>query len=131
MDGVVCANCNSYLLVSHRNCPGCGSGIVLEGAKKNVIDQMNPNCLVHRYDGSDLLEPAVVLKSGRSNYKVALKLQDYAKPVTVPKHKVYMYNQDLLSSVQSLRSERSASVMSFEQQIGSQWNQLQPFSPEF
>ncbi|KYZ76887.1 hypothetical protein AXX12_18455 [Anaerosporomusa subterranea] len=131
MDGVVCSKCNSYLPITTASCPGCGSGIVLKGTMKNVIDQMVPNCLVHRYDGSDLLEPAVVLKSGRSNYKVALKLQDYAKPVTVPKHKVYTYNQGLLSSVQSLRSERTASVMRFEQQIGSQWNQLQPFSPEF
>jgi hypothetical protein len=127
MDGVVCSKCNSYLPTTTTCCPGCGSGIILQGTKKNVIDQMVPNCLVHRYDGSDLLEPAVVLKSGRSNHKVALKLQDYAKPVTVPKHKVYTYNQDLLSSVQSLRSERSARAMQFDQQIGAQWNQLQPF----
>jgi DNA-directed RNA polymerase subunit RPC12/RpoP len=127
MDGVVCSKCSSYLSITTASCPGCGSEIILNGKEKNVIDRVVPTCLVHRYDGSDLLEPAVVLKSGRSNYKVALKLQDYAKPVTVPKHKVYMYNQDLLSSVQSLRSERTASVMRFEQQIGSQWNQLQPF----
>ena len=130
MDGVVCSKCNSYLPITHTSCPGCGSDIVLEGKAKSVIDHLNPNCLIHRYDGSDLLEPAVVLKAGRSNYKVALKLQDYAKPVSVPKHKVYMFNQNILSSVQSLRNERTASTMRFEQQIGSHWNHLQPFGQE-
>lgn len=127
MDGVVCLKCNSYFTHTSSNCPSCGSEIVLDGDAKTVIDHLTPNCLVHRYDGSDLLEPAVVLKAGRSNYKVALKLQDYAKPVTVPKHKVYMFNEDILQSVQGLRNERTASVMRFEQLIGSQWNKLQPF----
>ena len=127
MDGVVCSNCSSYFSTGTANCPGCGTGIILDGGEKNVIDRLSPNCLIHRYDGSDLLEPAVVLKSGRTNYKVAVKLQDYAKPITVPKHKVYLFDKDLLSSVQTLRSERTASVMRFEQQIASQWNQLRPF----
>lgn len=128
MDGIVCSKCNSYFSSTQTICPNCGIEVILDGAKKSVIDQMVPNCLVHRYDGSDLLEPAVVLKAGRTNYKVALKLSDYAKPVSVPKHKVYMFDQDLLSSVQNLRNERTASVMRFEQQIGSHWNQLQPFT---
>ena len=130
MDGVVCASCCSFFPRNEASCPGCGAKIILEGASKSVIDQISPNCLVHRYDGSDLLEPAVVLKAGKSNYKVALKLQDYANPVTVPKHKVYMYDQEVLHSVQSLRSERTATVMRFEQEIGSQWNQLQPYVQE-
>lgn len=130
MDGVVCMKCNSYFSHTSSNCPGCGTEAVLDGDAKTVIDHITPNCLVHRYDGSDLLEPAVVLKAGRSNYKVALKLQDYAKPVTVAKHKVYMFNEDILQSVQGLRNERTASVMRFEQLIGSQWNKLQPFGQD-
>lgn len=129
MDGVVCSKCSSYFPSSTTNCPGCGSSVILDGGEKNVIDQLSPNCLIHRYDGSDLLEPAVVLKSGRTNYKVAIKLQDYAKPISVPKHKVYLFDKNLLRAVQNLRSERTASVMRFEQQIASQWNQLQPFVP--
>jgi DNA-directed RNA polymerase subunit RPC12/RpoP len=128
MDGVVCAKCNTYFPNTQTICPNCGLEVILKGDNKSVIDRLNPNCLVHRYDGSDLLEPAVVLKAGRSNYKVAIKLQDYAKPVTVPKHKVYMFNKELLSSVQNLRAERSASMMRFEQQIASHWNQLQPYN---
>lgn len=130
MDGVVCTKCNSYFPITTASCPGCGMDVVLDGDAKSVIDRIQPNCLVHRYDGSDLLEPAVVLKAGKSNYKIALRLQDYAKPVTVPKQKVFLFNQNILSSIQSLRNERTASVMRFEQLIGSHWNQLRPFSQE-
>lgn len=130
MDGIVCAKCSHFVPVTAVSCPDCGSAFIRSGAEKNVIDRIIPNCLIHRYDGSDLLEPGIVLKAGRSNYKVALKLSDYAKPVTVPKHKVYTYNQELLSAVQQLRSQRAASSLEFERQIGSHWNRLQPFAAD-
>lgn len=129
MDGVVCAKCNSYLPVTSSNCPGCNAAIILDGENKTVIDRIQPNCLIHRYDGSDLLEPAVVLKAGKINYKIATKLQDYAKPVTVPKHKVYMFNPNILSGVQSLRNERTATVRRYEKLIEAQWKYLKPYGP--
>ena len=128
MDGLVCSKCNTYFPNTHTICPNCGLEVILEGDGKSVIDKLVPNCLVHRYDGSDLLEPAVVLKAGRTNYKVAIKLKDYPKPISVPKHKVYMFNQNLFNSVQNLRSERSSTMMRFEQQIANHWNQLQPYA---
>ncbi|MDU4959648.1 MAG: hypothetical protein E6X17_03155 [Sporomusaceae bacterium] len=127
MDGIVCANCSQFAPVTSAACPGCGSAFIRSGAQKNIIDQLEPNCLIHRYDGSDLLEAGTVLKKGKSNYKVALKLSDYTKPITVPRHKVYHYNPELFGAVQELRSQRAASSLQFEQQIGSHWSRLQPF----
>lgn len=127
MDGVICANCHTWLNTVADACPGCGSGIVLDGEAKNVIDRLQPNCLIHRYAGSDLLEPAVFIKEGKVNCKVATKLKEYPNPVTVPKNKVYSFNQDTLSAIQALRNERTATIMRFDKLIQSHWQNLKPY----
>lgn len=127
MDGVICANCHTWLTTDIESCPGCGSGVVLEGETKSVIDRLQPNCLIHRYAGSDLLEPAVLIKEGKVNVKVATKLREYANPVTVPKNKVYAFNQDTLSTIQALRNERTATIMRYDQLIQSHWKNLKPY----
>jgi hypothetical protein len=129
MDGVVCNSCHTWLMTALDSCPGCGCQIMLEGDGKNVIDRIQPNCLIHRYDGSDLLEPAVIIKEGKVNVKVATKLKDYGSPVTVPKSKVYSFNQGILSSVQALRNERTATIMRYDQQIQAHWQNLKPYKP--
>ena len=126
MEGIVCSNCNFWFQAENASCPGCGTALIMEGESKNVIDRMEPNCLIHRYDGSDLLEPAVILKEGKSNMKVATKLRDYAKPVTVPKHKVYYFDQTILGAIQALRNERTATIKRYDQLIGSHWQRLKP-----
>lgn len=128
MDGVICASCHSWLTAENGSCPGCGSNVIFEGENKSVIDRLQPNCLIHRYEGSDMLEPAVLIKEGKTNVKVATKLKEYASPVTVPKHKVYSFNQDILSSIQSLRNERTATIMRFDQLIQSHWKSLKPYN---
>ncbi|MEG6584302.1 hypothetical protein [Dendrosporobacter sp. 1207_IL3150] len=128
MEGIVCNSCHSYLTTDLSNCPGCGTDVVLEGSTKNVIDQLQPNCLIHRYDGSDMLEPAVLIKEGKTNVKVATKLKDYAKPVVVPKQKVYSFNQNILSSIQSLRNERTATIRRYDQLIQTHWQNLKPYN---
>lgn len=127
MDGVICASCHSWLTAEQGSCPGCGGSVVFEGENKSVIDRLQPNCLIHRYEGSDMLEPAVLIKEGKTNVKVATKLKEYANPVTVPKHKVYSFNQEILSSIQSLRNERTATIMRFDQLIQSHWKTLKPY----
>ncbi len=127
MDGVVCNTCHTWLPLDLSNCPGCNSNIVLDGESKNVIDRIQPNCLIHRYEGSDLLESAVVIKEGKANIKVATKLKEYAKPVTIPKQKVFTFNQNLLSSIQALRNERTATINRFDRLIQSHWQNLKPY----
>lgn len=129
MEGIVCANCHSWLELDASACPGCGEPVVLAGAAKNVIDRLQPDCLIHRYEGSDMLEPAVLLKEGKTNIKAATRLQEYAQPVTVPKSKVYIFDQNILGSIQALRNERTASVRRYDQQIQSHWQQLKPYKP--
>lgn len=128
MDGIVCAACHSYLTTTLSNCPGCGNTVILGGDAKNVIDQVQPNCLIHRYDGSDLLEPAVIVKEGKSNVRVATKLKDYAKPIVVSKQKVYSFNQNILSSIQALRNERTATIRRYDQLIQTHWQNLKPYN---
>lgn len=127
MDGIVCTGCHSYLTTELSNCPGCGNAIILAGEAKNVIDQLQPNCLIHRYDGSDLLEPACIIKEGRTNVKVATKLKDYGKPIVVAKTKVYSFNQSILSSIQALRNERTATMRRYDQLIETHWQNLKPY----
>ncbi len=127
MEGIVCANCYSWLNPDAPFCPGCGDPVVLDGAAKNVIDRLEPDCLIHRYEGSDMLEPAVVIKEGKTNIKAATRLKEYAKPVTVPKSKVYAFDQSILGSIQALRNERTATVRRYDQLIQSQWSQLKPY----
>lgn len=128
MNGVVCTHCHTWLTDDLSSCPGCGGDIILEGDDKNVIDRIQPDCLIHRYAGSDLLEPAVLIKEGKTNVKVATKLKEYASPVTVSKQKVYSFNQDILSSVQALRNERTATIMRYDQLIQSHWQHLKPYN---
>lgn len=98
MNEIVCMSCHNCLSADLSACPGCGSEIVLDGDSKNVIDRLQPNCLIHRYEGSDLLEPAVILKETKANCKVATRLKEYSKPITVPKVKVYTFDQKILVS---------------------------------
>lgn len=127
MDGIVCAGCHSWLAADLTACPGCGLAVVLEGEAKNIIDRIQPNCLIHRYEGSDMLEPAVFIKQGKTNARVATKLKEYAKPVTVPLSKIYTYDQNILSSIQALRNERTATVMRYDQLIQQHWQRLKPY----
>jgi hypothetical protein len=127
MKGIVCATCHSWLALDAAVCPGCGCPVVLDGDGKNVIDRLQPDCLIHRYEGSDMLEPAVIIKEGKANIKAATKLQEYAQPVTVPKTKVYAFDQNILGSIQALRNERTATIRRYDQQIQSQWSQLKPY----
>lgn len=128
MTGVVCRNCNTWLSPDlAAQCPQCQNPLIWEGEAKNIIDHLDPNCLINRYDGSDLLEPAVLLKWGRTNAKVATKLQEYQKPLSLSKQKIYFFDQQILSSVQSLRNERTAAMMRYEQLIQSHWQKLKPY----
>lgn len=127
MEGVVCMSCHSWLPTPAVNCPHCQNELILDGETKNVIDSLQPDCLIHRYDGSDLLEPAVILKEGKTNMRVATKLIEYNKPISVPKTKVYAFSHAILSSVQSLRNERTATMRRFDQQIQAHWQRLKPY----
>lgn len=129
MDEIICAGCYSRLEAATLVCPGCGTAIYWKGNEKNVIDQLQPNCLIHRYEGSDMLEPAVALKQGKTNYKAATKIKEYAKPITVPKSKVYALDHTILNSIQTLRNERTATIHRYDQLIQSHWQQLKPFKP--
>lgn len=126
MEGIVCAGCHTWLDMSMTICPECSAAIIGDGENKNVIDRLQPNCLIHRYEGSDLLEPAVLIKEGKTNYKVATKLREYAKPVVVPKTKVFCFDQNVLSSIQALRNERTATINRYDQLIQSHWKHLKP-----
>lgn len=129
MDGIVCEGCHTWLALELAACPGCGSNLVRDGDGKNVIDRLQPDCLIYRYEGSDILEPAVLIKEGKTNVKAATKLQEYSKPVTVPKSKVYAFDQKILGSIQALRNERTATVMRYDQLIQSHWQHLRPYKP--
>ena len=128
MDGFICTTCHNFLSPDLTTCPGCGTNIVVEGDGKNVIDRLEPNCLIHRYAGSDMLEPAVIIKEGKVNIKVATKLQEFANPVVVAKKKVYAFNHELLSSIQALRNERTATIMRYEKLIQNHWQKLKPYN---
>jgi hypothetical protein len=127
LNGFVCPNCLSYFTEAHQHCQHCNSPLTYDGEQKNVIDHLNPNCLIHRYDGSDMLEPAVLLKPGKVNAKVATKLSEYAKPLVVPKSKIYTFQHDVFCAIQSVRSERSATMKRYDYQIASHWQKLKPY----
>ncbi|WP_425059556.1 hypothetical protein SCACP_01480 [Sporomusa carbonis] len=127
MDEVVCMSCHNCLPTTLSSCPNCGGEIILEGDKKNVIDHLQPNCLIHRYEGSDLLEPAVIIRETKVNCKVATKLKEYSKPLTVPKAKVYSFDQKTLAAIQALRNERTATMYRYDQLIQAHWNNLKPY----
>lgn len=128
MDEMICSNCHTWMTNPEiENCPNCNTTILADGESKNIIDRLEPNCLIYRYHGSDLLEPAVVLKQLKVNLKVATKLQEYASPILVPKENVYAFSQDVLSSIQELRNERTATITRFDQLIQSHWQNLIPY----
>lgn len=124
MSEFVCAHCNAYFQNVPETCPQCGEALCYEGGEKNVVDALAPNCLVHRYRGSDLLEPAQLLKVGKVNAKVALRLKDVAKPVSVPKEEVFRLDEAVLSSINALREERCEAMRCFDERIGGHWNKL-------
>lgn len=127
MDGMICASCHTWMTLQARNCPSCKTNIVTDGINKNVIDRIQPNCLIYRYDGSDLLEPGVVIKQLKVNLKVATRLREYSHPILVPKNRVFAFNQNLLNSIQGLRNERTAAMVRFDQLIQSHWHNLAPY----
>ena len=127
MEGMICSNCHTWMTMQVKNCPSCNSDIVTDGESKNVIDRIQPNCLIYRYDGSDLLEPGVVIKQLKVNVKVATKLREYSNPIVVPKHKVYAFNSNILGSIQGLRNERTAAMVRYDQLIQSHWQNLKPY----
>lgn len=129
MNEIVCMGCHHYLPDNLTACPGCGGELIFAGDNKNVIDHLQPNCLIHRYEGSDLLEPAVILKETKANCKVATKLKEYAKPLTIPKGKVYSFDQKTLGAIQALRNERTATMYRYDQLIQAHWQNLRQYNP--
>jgi len=127
MNGIICGSCHTWLTSDLSKCPTCNATLFLEGKDKNIIDRIQPNCLIYRYAGSDILEPAIVLKQSKVNLRVATKLQEYSTPVVVAKQNVYLFNQNILSAIQALRNERTATIMRYDQLIQSHWQHLQPY----
>lgn len=127
MDGIICASCHTWLTADLTTCPTCNTALYLDGDGKNIIDRIQPNCLIYRYAGSDILEPAIVLKQSKINLRVATKLQEYKAPIVVAKQNAYAFNQPILSAIQALRNERTATIMRYDQLIQSHWQQLQPY----
>ncbi|VBB05329.1 Hypothetical protein LUCI_0536 [Lucifera butyrica] len=127
MDGIICSHCHAWLTASLPACPDCNTPLTFEGENKNVIDHLEANCLIHRYEGSDMLEPAVIIKEGKTNFKVATRLKEFLSPVAVPKQKVYSFDQAVLSSVQALRNERTATINRYDKLIQSHWQRLRPY----
>ncbi len=125
--GFVCQNCLSYFNEINQYCQHCHSSLVYEGEGKNIIDHLNPDCLIHRYNGSDMLEPAVLLKPGKVNAKVATTLAEYAKPIVVPKNKIYTFQHDIFCAIQSVRSERAATMKRYDYMIENHWQKLTPY----
>ena len=127
MDEIICASCYRELPEQTQICPHCGGIINWDGEAKSIIDRIEPNCLIHRYDGSDLLEAAVLIKEAKTNCKVATKLKEYSHPISVPKNKIFQFDDKVLASVQALRNERSATMYRYDHQIKAHWNKLKPY----
>ncbi|MEM5770783.1 MAG: hypothetical protein AAGU32_21235 [Bacillota bacterium] len=127
MNILICKSCFSPN-TTPTCCTHCGSLFITEGADKNVIDTFAPTCLVHRYEGSDLLEPAAIVKEGKRYHYVATGLLEYARPTKVAKERVFKYDQALLDSVTLLRKERRDYVTAIDTRMAGLWTQLQPLS---
>ena len=127
MNEMICAHCHTWLTPDLTHCSNCNTGIFFDGENKNIIDRIQPNCLIYRYSGSDILEPAVIIKKSKTNLRVATKLKEYSAPIVIPKHNVYVFNQPILSSIQALRNERTATIMRYDQLIQSHWQNLEPY----
>lgn len=91
-----------------------------------MMDGFIPNCLVYRYAGSDLLEPAMIVKEGKKNFHVATRPQELARPVAVPKDKVYAWNEQIYGAIAVLRAERKDTIARYDTMIQAQWQHLQP-----
>jgi len=128
MSEFICNHCYTWLTSDLTQCPNCDTTISLDGDSKNIIDCIEPNCLIYRYEGSDILEPAVIIRQSKANVRVATKLQEYNAPVVVSKHNVYAFNQDILSAIQALRKERTATIVRYDQLIQTHWQHLDPYS---
>lgn len=74
-----------------------------------------------------MLEPAVLVKPGKVNAKVATTLAEYAKPIVVPKNKIYAFQHDIFCAIQSIRSERSATMKRYDSLIANHWQKLEPY----
>lgn len=127
MSEIVCASCHACFSSGASACPSCQTALIYTGDDANVITTFEPNCLVHRMRGSDRLEPAVLLKEGRTNVKVATRLAEYARPLTVPKSETYTFTPDLLAHIQALRNERTAAVHRYDARIAVYWRSLEPY----
>lgn len=124
----ICNHCSNYINTEEKICPYCQSKFIFSGENKNITDKFIPNCLVHRYDGSDLLEKGRILKEGKVNNKIALKLKDFKHPITVSKDKIYDLNPEILASIEALRQERKEVMEHYDFLIGEYWHQLDPFT---
>lgn len=124
---LICQNCFSPNAAA-TCCTQCGSMFMTEGTNKNVIDTFIPTCLVHRYEGSDLLEPATVVKEGKRYLYVATQLLEYAHPTKVPKERVFKYDQALLDDVNQLRKDRKDYVTTIDTRMAALWSQLKTLS---
>ncbi len=127
MSEIVCASCHACFPHGESECPSCHTVLIYTGDEANVITDFSPNCLVHRMRGSDRLEPAVLLKEGRTNVKVATRLAEYERPLTVPKSETYMFSPDLLAHIQALRNERTAAMHRYDARIAVYWQALSPY----
>jgi hypothetical protein len=128
VDEIICAVCFKSMLLVVSVCPECGSEIIFDGEEKNVIDRIEPNCLIHRYDGSDMLEAAYLLKEAKVNCKVATKLKEYLSPLSVPKEKVFKFDNKIFGAIQALRNERTAAMHRYDLMIKNHWNKLKPYN---
>ena len=127
MSEIVCVSCHACFPHGASECPSCHTALIYTGDDANVITTLEPNCLVHRMRGSDRLEPAVLLNEGRTNVKVATRLAEYARPLTVPKSETYTFTPDLLAHIQALRNERTAAMHRYDAQIAVYWRSLVPY----
>lgn len=127
MNEVVCPVCHAYLSGMPAVCPTCTHPLIYTGDERNVITRLEPNLLIHRYRGSDLLELAVLIKEGRTNCKVATHLREYARPLTVKKSEVYVLDPTLLASIEALRQERRDTMQRYDKKMADYWHHLTPY----
>lgn len=123
----ICNCCRTYHDSKATICSKCQTKLVFQGSDKNITDTLAPDCLIHRYRGSDLLELACVVKEGKVNVKVALKLKDYAKPVVVPKSEVFCMDPSVYASISALRADRRKEMDRYDDLIAAYWSRLEPY----
>ena len=126
----ICNACLHYIETATKQCPHCQTELIFSGDQKNITDELIPNCLIHRYDGSDLLEKGRMIKEGKVNNKVVLKLKDFTRPLSIPKNKIYAFDPSILSSIDALRQERKEVMEHYDFLIGEYWDRLEPILDE-